>query len=192
MTTDTATLFFALLATAAQAAVAVAIVLAVGGRWSPALARARAGLAAEVGPQALGLATAVAATATAGSLYLSEVAHFVPCRLCWYQRFAMYPQVVLLGASALLRTTRLRPVAAALAAVGGCVSIYHLLVERYPNLETSSCDPVNPCSLIWVERFGYLTIPGMALSGFALILVLLAVARPRPTGPTAHPTLEVP
>ena len=55
-----------------------------------------------------------------------------------------------------------------------------------------SCDPANPCSLIWVERFGYLTIPGMALSGFALILVLLAVARPRPTGPTAHPTLEVP
>src|SRR5438046_1140050 len=39
-----------------------------------------------VGPQARGLALLVAATAIAGSLYYSEVAGFVPCELCWYQR----------------------------------------------------------------------------------------------------------
>ena len=29
--------------------------------------------------------------AMAGSLYFSESANFVPCKLCWFQRIAMYP-----------------------------------------------------------------------------------------------------
>ena len=63
-----------------------------------------------------------------------------------------------------------------LAVVGACVSIYHIVVERFPSLETA-CDVSNPCSIIWVERFGYLTIPAMALSGFAAIVALLLVPR---------------
>ena len=51
-------------------------------------------------------------------------------------------------------------------------------MERFPSLETRACDPLNPCSLIWVKRLGYITIPTMALSGFAAILVLLSVRRP--------------
>lgn len=191
MSTDTVTFFFALLAMAAQVAVVSAVFLAVGGRWSPRLADLRSRLAAEVGPQALALAAVVAAVCTAGSLYLSEVAHFLPCRLCWYQRIAMYPQVPFLGVAALARSTRLRAVAAVLAIGGALVSCYHLLVERYPTIETSSCSLDNPCSIIWVEHFGYITIPAMALSGFALILVLLAIARPEPRVNT-EPTKESP
>ena len=33
----------------------------------------------------------VAAIATGGSLYYSQVMHFLPCELCWYQRICMYP-----------------------------------------------------------------------------------------------------
>jgi hypothetical protein len=36
----------------------------------------------------LWLAFVVAAIATGGSLFFSEIAHFVPCELCWYQRSA--------------------------------------------------------------------------------------------------------
>src|SRR6266516_3566680 len=39
----------------------------------------------------LWLAFLVAAIATGGSLFFSEIAHFVPCELCWYQRICMYP-----------------------------------------------------------------------------------------------------
>ncbi|MCU1499098.1 MAG: Disulfide bond formation protein DsbB [Acidimicrobiales bacterium] len=178
MDTTTVTLFLALLAIVAQVVVVTALVLVVVSLFSGPVRRLGRLLAAEVAPQALGLAAAVAAVCTAGSLYLSEVAHFPPCRLCWYQRAAMYPLVVVLGASAVTRFHRLRPFAAAMALAGASVSVFHMLVERYPNLETSSCDPQNPCSVIWVEKFGYLTIPTMALSGFALIIVLLALARP--------------
>lgn len=181
MDTDTVTLFFALLATLAQVVVVVAIVVAIGARFSSALARLRDAIVREVGPQALAMAAVVALVCTLGSLYLSEVADFLPCRLCWFQRVAMYPLVVVLGVGAVRKDAGARLTGAILAGIGACVSVWHLLIERYPNLESGSCDPNNPCSFKWVEKFGYLTIPGMALSGFALILVLLAVARPVPS-----------
>lgn len=62
--------------------------------------------------------------------------------------------------------------------VGGLISTYHVLLERFPELEgAASCDPDNPCRAILLVRFGYLTIPTMALSGFALITVLVLLAK---------------
>lgn len=180
LSTNDVTLFFAFLAVAAQLAVLSAVVLAVGGRFSPTLARWRQEAAAWIGPDALGLAFLVAAVCTGGSLYLSEVANFRPCFLCWVQRGFMYPLAVILAVAAWRRAFRIRWLVAAMAVVGGSVSVYHILVERFPNLESNACDPTNPCSLIWVERFGYLTIPTMALSGFALIVTLALMARPAP------------
>src|SRR4051794_30275557 len=52
------------------------------------------------------LAFAVAAVATAGSLFYSEVAHFAPCEMCWLQRVAMYPLVVVLLVAALTKDAR--------------------------------------------------------------------------------------
>lgn len=155
MSTDVVTLFFALLAVVAQVLVAALLVS------SSARARLR--------PYALPLAWAVAAVATAGSLYLSEVADFPPCRLCWYQRFAMYPLVAILAVAALRR------IALPVALIGLAVSAYHVVVERFPQLEGTSCDPVNPCSIVWVERLGYLTIPAMAGTAFALIATLRVI-----------------
>jgi disulfide bond formation protein DsbB len=170
---DAVLLFLSLLALGAQAAIIALIVTAVGGRFT---ARARGWVVQNLGPHASLLAFVVAAVATAGSLYLSEVANFTPCTLCWYQRIAMYPLVVLFGI-ATWRRDDVAPYAFTLAGIGGSISIYHMLVERFPSLETSSCDPTNPCSLIWTERFGYLTIPTMALSAFALIVALTLTGR---------------
>lgn len=177
MTTAEVSFFLALLAVVAELAVVIALVLAIGGQFSEPLARARRDAAAAVAPQALTLAFAVAAVSMLGSLYFSEVAHFTPCRLCWYQRFCMYPLVPVLGVAAWRRATAVWPYAAVLAGIGAAISSYHVVLEHFPKLETSVCDPDNPCTLIWVRRFGYLTIPTMALSSFVLILTLLAVAR---------------
>jgi disulfide bond formation protein DsbB len=194
LTTDTVTLFFAFLAVVAELSTAAALVLAVGGRFSPRL-RALGRQAVEaVAPSALTLAFLVATVCMAGSLYLSEVAHFPPCPLCWLQRYCMYPLVPILGYAAFVggsrrrsrgdtpqppgkQEGRIRPFAAALAGIGAVIATYHVLLERNPHWESTVCDPKNPCTLIWVERLGYLTIPTMALSGFALVLTLLAVSR---------------
>src|SRR3989338_2312104 len=55
------------------------------------------------------LAFLVALTATLGSLFLSEVAKFQPCILCWYQRILMYPQAILLYMAILRNQTVIKP-----------------------------------------------------------------------------------
>jgi disulfide bond formation protein DsbB len=182
MDTQTVTLFLALLAVVTQVFVALSVALAALARVSPAAARLRAAAHAQIAPQSLALAFLIAAVAMGGSLYFSEVANFPPCRLCWYQRIAMYPQAFLLGLALIRRDQGIRAYAILLSSLGALISCWHLLVERYPTLESSYCDPTNPCSIKWVERFGYLTIPGMALSGFLGIIVLAALYRPARPG----------
>jgi disulfide bond formation protein DsbB len=136
--------------------------------------------------QGLALAALVAAVATAGSLYLSEGGHLIPCRLCWYQRTLMYPLAVILIIAALRRDWSVRPYAIALSLIGAAISTWHVLVEWYPGLESSSsCDPRNPCSALPLSRYaGYLSIPTMAGSAFVLIASVMWLAG-RPTAEEA-------
>jgi disulfide bond formation protein DsbB len=122
----------------------------------------------------------VAAIATGGSLFLSEVAGFVPCEMCWYQRICMYPLVPILAIAAARRDRAVRWYALPLAIIGAAISTWHILVERFPSLESGACDPANPCTIIWVEKLGYLTIPTMALSGFVVIGLLLVLPQEMP------------
>lgn len=177
MTVDTVTLFLALLAVAAEVAVAVAVAVALAARWSSRCARARDVVMESVGPQALALAFVVAAVSMAGSLYFSEIAHFIPCRLCWYQRIAMYPLAVVLVVAALRRDAAVRWYAIPLAVGGLAISLWHLGVEHL-GIGEGACDIANPCSIRWVEHFGFVTIPFMAACGFVAIAVLTAVADP--------------
>jgi disulfide bond formation protein DsbB len=131
----------------------------------------------------------VATTCTLGSLYLSEVAKFPPCELCWFQRIAMYPLVVVLGIAALRRDTSVRRYAVPLAGIGLAVSIYHYLVERFPDSITTSCTTDVPCSTVWVWKFHFLSIPAMAGAGFALIIVLVLLATSTGSG-TERPSTD--
>ena len=169
MSTDAVTLLLALLAVASWGA---SLVLLAAHVSDPLRAQVRDLLAGQVLP----LALLVAVVATVGSLYLSEVADFVPCNLCWYQRIAMYPQVLLLGIAWARRDDGIRAYALPLALVGAAISTFHILVERFPSLEGSGgvCDPANPCTIRWVEELGFITIPTMALSAFVLIALLLS------------------
>jgi disulfide bond formation protein DsbB len=175
MDTAAMTLLFALLTVAAQLGVVFLVGLVAPGGWGP-VARLRGAALEALRPQVLPLALVVALVATLGSLYLSEVAHFQPCKLCWYQRIGMYP----LGVAVVRRDLGVRPYALALALTGLPISAYHYLVERFPGLEATGCDPTNPCSIVWVWRFHYISIPLMAASAFALIAALLLVVPTRP------------
>jgi len=55
--------------------------------------------------------------------------------------------------------------------------VYHMLLERFPRLESDVCDVSAPCTAIWTKRFGFETIPTMAFSGFVLILSTLFLGR---------------
>ncbi|HWL43943.1 MAG TPA: disulfide bond formation protein B [Ilumatobacter sp.] len=116
---------------------------------------------------------AVAGAATLGSLYFSEVAHYVPCRLCWFQRVAMYPIAVLALVAVLRRDRGARWYAVALAAIGAPISGYHYLIEWKPGLDSGSCSLFGPaCTDIWFRTFGFATLAFMALCGFVAILAV--------------------
>lgn len=168
MSHDAEKLFFALLAIA-LAVLVVAIWL------SLIFDRAgRLGLIAQVRPVALELAALVAVVCMGGSLYLQFGMNLPPCNLCWVQRGFMYPSAVLLVAALI---TRWRPLAVAplvLAGLGLPVSVFHRIEEEAGTIG-GFCDPLNPCSIKWINEFGFITIPTMAGVGFIGIITLLAL-----------------
>jgi hypothetical protein len=135
----------------------------------------------------------VAAGATAGSLYFSEVANFVPCRLCWFQRTAMYPLSVILLVAAIRRDRGARFYVVPLAAIGALVASYHYLLEWKPSLEGGACAAVGPaCADIWFREFGFVTLAFMALAGFVTIIVFSLVTFPDASHPDPRQRSELP
>jgi len=116
------------------------------------------------------LALLAAWIATLGSLYFSEVMHFVPCRLCWFQRIFMYPLAILVPIGLLRRDRGLPVYVLPLAVSGIAVSSYHLLVERGFIRESTACRVTVSCALRWINWFGFITIPLLAFTAFAIII----------------------
>lgn len=124
----------------------------------------------------------VALIATGGSLFYSEIAGYEPCKLCWFQRIFMYPQVILLGLALAKKISDALIVAGTLSAIGGIIAGYHYLLQL--GVIKGSCGVVGysvACSQRFVMNFGYITIPLMAFSAFLLIF-LIAVAFYRTSG----------
>jgi disulfide bond formation protein DsbB len=171
MNTDAVQVFAALLTVMTW--IATAVVLAA---WA---LRSRSGWAHTVyasvqGRTALMLAWLVAAGATVGSLYMSEVANYVPCTLCWYQRIAMYPLAVMLVIAAVRRDVLVKWYAIPIAIAGLFISVYHYFVEWFPQIETNVCSLTVPCSNVWFREFGFISLPLMAASAFVFVIVVLA------------------
>lgn len=118
------------------------------------------------------LSFAIALVATAGSLYLSEILRYEPCKLCWIQRIFMYPLVVLFAVASVRKDNKVYVYALPLAGIGGLFSLYHYLMQKTSLFqETATCGPV-PCTYDALDWFGFITIPLLALTAFILITVI--------------------
>lgn len=122
----------------------------------------------------------VAAIATGGSLFYSQVAGFIPCEFCWFQRVLMYPLSILTLLIAARGDNRAARYLIPLPVVGAGTSIYHMLIERGVIEESKACTVSAPggCGTNWIANhgFGYLTIPTLALTAFLLIIGFLVLA----------------
>ena len=109
------------------------------------------------------------------SLVYSDVIGYVPCTLCWYQRILLYPEALLLGLALWKADRTITDYIIALSGVGVLISIY----QKYLELGGSAfipCPTTGPsCSKIYVLEFGYITIPVMALTSFAFILITMLI-----------------
>ncbi|HET7628722.1 MAG TPA: disulfide oxidoreductase [Bacillales bacterium] len=117
----------------------------------------------------------VAVIATGGSLYFSEIAGYVPCELCWYQRIFMYPLVIILGIASFKGARSITTYVLPLSIIGGCFSIYHYSEQKFGT--PSFCTGTVPCSGEYINWLGFITIPLLALTAFLLITLFLLMAR---------------
>ncbi|GGN85490.1 MULTISPECIES: disulfide bond formation protein B [Haloarcula] len=120
----------------------------------------------------LAFGTLVALVATAGSLYLSLGLGLTPCRLCWYQRILMYPQVVVLGVAAVERRPAVARTALPLVGLGGGLAAYHSWLQV---TQTTCGIGAISCAQIQYRVLG-LTIPNLSLLAFLIVGIAVAVA----------------
>ena len=120
------------------------------------------------------LAWLIALVATAGALFLGEVMGKTPCLLCWYQRIAMFPLVVVLGVGVFDGDARSARYALPLAWAGWGLALYHcLLYWGVIDESLSPCQQSVSCADAQLQVAGFVPIPLLSLLAFTAILVLL-------------------
>ena len=131
---------------------------------------------APVGWTLIFIAWLIATVSTLGALFLGEVMGYTPCLLCWYQRIAMFPLVLVLAAGLFPFDPRVIRYALPLALAGLGLALFHLaLIAGWIPENIRPCRQDVPCSDVVVEWFGFVTIPLLSVLAFATIAGLLLV-----------------
>lgn len=167
MNTEAVQLFSGILAVVVLAAglvSAVALITGERARWSTVVVET----VADAGSLLIFLVTF---GSMMGSLYFSEVANFSPCKLCWYQRIAMYSIAIISFTALVRRMKTYAPYVLVLSVLGMVVSVYHNLLEWFPTLESNVCSVDVPCTTIWFREFGFVSLTFMAGSAFLAVIV---------------------
>lgn len=122
----------------------------------------------------------VATVSTLGALFFGEVMQLPPCVLCWYQRIAMFPLVLILPVGLFPLDRKVIRYALPLASVGWCFAAFHvLLVAGVIPESIKPCTQGVPCSQTVIQWFGFLTIPLLAALAFSAIVAALALTHYR-------------
>ncbi|MGR5962370.1 disulfide oxidoreductase [Bacillus paranthracis] len=111
--------------------------------------------------------------ATLGSLYFSEIMKFEPCVLCWYQRIFMYPFVLWLGIAVVKKRLSHRKLFFTdrkYWCLYFFISLCNSKKSQRFSAEGALCGRV-PCTGEYINWFGFVTIPFLALIGFITIAV---------------------
>ncbi|WP_017379278.1 disulfide oxidoreductase [Paenisporosarcina sp. TG-14] len=114
----------------------------------------------------------VSLTATIGSLFFSEVRGYEPCQLCWIQRIFMYPLVLIIGIAFVQKNAKIAVTTAIFSIIGAAISMYHYGLQKVSFLSENApaCERVS-CTGEYINIFGFITIPFLALTAFVLITV---------------------
>ena len=124
------------------------------------------------------LAFIQALVATMGSLFFSEVMHWTPCVLCWYQRICMYPLIAIFAVGILKKDKQVNFYAWPLIIVGWIIAFYHNLL--YYNILPEAAAPCAAgvsCTTKFFAWFGFITIPLLSLTAFTILGGLMLIYR---------------
>ena len=121
-----------------------------------------------------GLHTALMVTLIAVVLTLvySEYFGIIPCGLCWMERMALYPQLILIAGALYLKDALMPKYGIALSVFGGVVSLYHHYIQMGGS-EFIKCPAAGAdCAKRYLFEFDFLTFPLIATFLFAFLIAL--------------------
>ena len=115
----------------------------------------------------------ISLVAMLGSLYFSEIRGYEPCTLCWYQRILMYPIVIIATVAYIQKNAKIALTTAVFSIIGAAMSLYHYSLQKLDFLQSTApaCGRV-PCTGQYINWFGFITIPFLALTAFVLIAIM--------------------
>lgn len=126
-------------------------------------------------PLALYGSWAIAIASLLGSLYFSEIKHYVPCTLCWWQRIFMYPIVPLVAVGIVRKDKGLPAYVLPLSVTGMFVALYqNFLIWGIVPEKIAPCALGVSCTATYIEWFGFVSIPFLSLLAFVAITVCMA------------------
>lgn len=119
----------------------------------------------------------VACAATMGSLFFSEILHIEPCHLCWYQRIAIYPLVIIMGIATYRGFYGIVPYVFPLVLIGTLFAAYQVAIQEMPDWQPIELCGAGPsCSEKVDIGLGPISIPMLSLAGFLVMLLFLSIA----------------
>lgn len=128
----------------------------------------------------LGIAFLIVLFGTLGSLFYSEIMNYPPCDLCWYQRVFMYPLLVIFGVGLIKKDKSSLLYAFPLVILGIIFSGYHYAIQFINKNSALFCDITEKtvsCTENFFTYFYYINLPGMSLTAFVLIFILMILSK---------------
>ena len=122
----------------------------------------------------------IASGSALGSLFFSHVMGFAPCVLCWYQRIALFPLVLILPMGLFPLDAKAAKFALPLTVAGLLTAIYHNLL--YAGLIPKGIQPCAQgvsCTENYFELFGFVSIPVLSLLALSAMTALLIIVKRR-------------
>lgn len=114
--------------------------------------------------------------ASVGSLIYSNIIGFPPCDLCWWQRILLYPQALIAGIAWAKKDKSIVRYILPMSVIGALISLYQSFIQWGIFTSAGGCTAIGgACAKVYVNEFGYITIPFMAFSIFVYLIVLKLV-----------------
>lgn len=114
--------------------------------------------------------------AMGGSLFFSEILKYPPCVLCWYQRIAVYPMVILFAVAIYRKSREIFYYAMPILVIGWIISLYHnLLYFKILPESVAPCSMGVSCTTKYIEYFGFITIPFLCFVALTVMIICLII-----------------
>ncbi len=112
-----------------------------------------------------------------GSLIYSNVVLVPICDLCWYQRIAMYPLILIYLVGIISKDKRCVIYATPLALIGLFIALYQVFLQAgvVPSV-LFGCKTGVSCADVTFRLFNVFTIPQQAAAGFGTVVLLNLLA----------------